>query len=200
MKKLLVAVLALTTMSAFAGTDNMVRFTNIDNDANTRSFDVSMSSDDADNKTTSQNIALNYARAFGQWQVGATYRTNSGETGTVKSAGTTIGLSGYWNAESDLGNTCYVGLHYNMHAASDGSYSFNGGDDAIGEDDTATTIALEYGHRWNVGSAWGMNLTYAPSVTYNMTSYSWDASANDDAKGKSYTSLGWNWLKFDVLF
>ena len=205
MKKLLVAILALSTASAFAGTDNMVRMYGWDAGARAMSFDVSLSSDDADEKGESQRIALNYARAFGQWQVGLTYVTDS-ETTTgsadSKSSGTTTGLSGYYNLDSDLGNTCYVALHYNMHASSSDtgvSWDF-GGNAAIGEDDTATTIALEYGHRWTVGSAWGLNLTYAPSVTYAMTSYDWDVSAHDDTKGTSSTELGWNFLKFDVLF
>lgn len=200
MKKLLVALLAVSTVSVFAGTDNMVRFTNIDNANTARSFDFSMSADDADNKTTAQNIALNYARAFNQFQVGVTYRSYAGESGGNKNAGTTMGLSGYYNLESDLGNTCYVALHYDMHASSKNGYSFNGGDDALGEDDTATTITLEYGHRWTVGTGWGFNLTYAPSVSYMMTSYKWDVSANDDTNGKAYSALGWNWLKFDVMF
>ncbi|MAX67793.1 MAG: hypothetical protein QF441_02780 [Bacteriovoracaceae bacterium] len=203
MKKLLVAIMALSTASAFAGTDNMVRFYGWDGGDRTKSFDVSMTSDDADEAGKSQNIALNYARAFGQWQVGITYRTVSGATtGTANSDtdGTTTGLSGYYNLESDLGNTCYFALHYNMHSTSDGGYDFDGGHKSLGEDDTATSIVLEYGHRWTVGSAWGMNLAYAPNVTYTMTSYDWDADASEDANGKSYTALGWNFLKFDVMF
>jgi hypothetical protein len=87
-----------------------------------------------------------------------------------------------------------------MHSTSDGGYDFDGGHKSLGEDDTATSIVLEYGHRWTVGSAWGMNLAYAPNVTYTMTSYDWDADASEDANGKSYTALGWNFLKFDVMF
>ena len=164
MKKLLVALIAITTSSVFAANDNMVRFTNIDNTNTTRSFDVSMSSDDADNKTTEQNIAVNYARAFGQFQVGVTYRSYAGESGGNKNAGTTMGLSGYYNLESDLANTCYLALHYDMHASSKNGYDFGGKN--LGEDDTASTITLEYGHRWAVGSAWGFNLTFAPSVMF----------------------------------
>ena len=204
MKKLLVAVLALTTASAFAGTDNMVRMYGWDGGDRAKSFDVSMTGDDAEEAGKSSNIALNYARAFGQWQVGITYRTwSAATTGTADSdaSGTTMGLSGYYNLESDLGNTCYVALHYNMHSSGDGGYSFDGGHQALGEDDTATSIVLEYGHRWTVGSGWGLNLAYAPSVTYTMTSYAWDADdVQDDAVGKSYTDLGWNFLKFDVMF
>lgn len=200
MKKLLTAVLALTAATTFAANENMVRFYGWDGGDRTKSIDLSMSSADADEEGKETNIALNYARAFGQWQVGVTYQTNSGSTaGTANSDFdmTTIGLSGYYNMESDLGNTCYFGLHYLTHSTSDGGEL---GDLTLGEDDKASTIALEYGHRWTVGSAWGMNLTYAPSVMYSMTTVDWDADADADANGESHTALAWNFLKFDVLF
>lgn len=202
MKKLvLVAMVASFATAAFAQ-KHMVRFYDFDNtDSGTSSFDVSMMSDNADDKDSTTNIALNYAYAINNmWQVGATYKSRTGESGGNDFGGTTMGLSGYYNVNGDLTNTHVIGLHYLMHSASDGSYEFMGGDDAIGEDDSASTIALEYGHRWQVGSAWGFNLTYSPTVTYAMTSYDWDVDANDDANGDSYTSLTWNFLKFDVLF
>ena len=103
--------------------------------------------------------------------------------------------------EEDLGNTCYFALHYLTHTASEtGGYSTSELMEDLGEDDTATSIVLEYGHRWTVGSAWGFDLTYAPNITYAMNSYSWDVSANDDAKGAAESALAWNWIKFDVLF
>lgn len=207
MKKLLVAIVALTSVSVFADHHNMVRMYGWDNGNRASTFDVSLSSDDADEKGESQRIALNYARAFGQYQVGITYISDSATTnGTAdsKQAGTTTGLSFYYNMEEDLKNTCYLALHYNMHASSSDTgqaWNFGAGDRlALGEDDTATTIALEYGHRWAVGSAWGFNLTYAPSVMYSMTTISWDDSAKDDTNGTNQTDLAWNFLKFDVLF
>ena len=205
MKKLLVAIVALASVSVFADHHNMVRMYGWDAGNRASTFDVSLSNDDADEKGESQRIALNYARAFGQYQVGITYVSDSStDTGSAdsKQSGTTTGLSFYYNMEEDIKNTCYLALHYNMHASSsDTGKTWNfGGSQELGEDDTATSIILEYGHRWAVGSAWGLNLTYAPSVMYNMTSYDWDVAANDDSKGKSHNSLAWNFLKFDVLF
>lgn len=196
MKKLLVALVATTmTLTAVAGDgQNMVRIYGLEQDSSTgRSVDLSTSSDDVDNKST--HLALNYARAFGQWQVGVSYRSLSSDDGTTKNAGTTIGLSGYYNLESDLANTCYFGLHIMQNKASDGNYSVAGNN--IGEDDAAQTIALEYGHRWHVGEAWGLHLTFAPSVMYSTTSYEFD---DETTELTTQTALAWNWLKFDVLF
>lgn len=188
MKKLLVGLLAITTASAALAdghAHNMVRFTNADNAANTRSFDVSFDTTTADNgadgtDVASNNLALNYARAFGQWQAGLTYKSNSPEN---SGASTTIGLSGYYNMEEDLLNTCYFAFHYDMMTAAN--------------DDKTNTISLEYGHRWLVGSAWGMNLTFAPSVVLSQATTTYD---NDALEDQVMTSVGWNWAKFDVLF
>ncbi len=206
MKKLLTAVLALTAATTFAANENMVRMYGWDAGSRATSFDVSLDGDDAKEAGKNDRIALNYARAFGQWQVGLTYVSHTTETtGTAdsKMVGNTVGLSGYYNLAEDLGNTCYFALHYNMHSttsvgASASTYDVAGA--SLGDKDTATTIALEYGHRWTVGSAWGLNLTYAPSVAYSMTTVDYDADANKDAKGEAHNSLAWNFLKFDVLF
>ena len=185
MKKLLVAIVALASVSAFAGTDNMVRFTNMDNANNTRSFDVSFDTTTAkdgtkDNDTASNHVALNYARAFGQWQVGLTYKNEA----TASGDDNTIGLSAYYNMEADLLNTCYVAFHYDMMKANN--------------DDKTNTMTLEYGHRWAIGSAWGLNLTFAPSVALAQATTEYDDSSIDEDQVK--TSLAWNWAKFDVLF
>lgn len=202
MKKLLTAVLALSAATTFAANENMVRMYGWDAGNRATSFDVSMSGDDAKEAGKKQRIALNYARAFGQWQVGLTYVTQSEAEASATSPQTesdytTIGLSGYYNLDADLANTGYVALHYNTHTTSDGG---DIGTVTLGKDDTATTIALEYGQRWSVGSAWGLNLTYAPSVMYSMTTVDYDADASADAKGEAHTDLAWNFLKFDVMF
>lgn len=184
MKKLLVGLLALSTVSAFAGSANMVRFSNM-TDANTdRSFDVSFDTtenaagvDDAE--TSSNHVALNYARAFGQWQAGLTFKNKATSAGDDQ----TIGLSGYYNMEADLLNTCYVAFHYDMMTASN--------------DDKANTMTVEYGHRWAVGSAWGLNLTFAPSVALSQSVTEYDDDSKED---QTATALAWNWAKFDVLF
>ncbi len=184
MKKLLTAVLALTAATTFAANENMVRFTNPWDSVENRSFDVSFGTTESENgvdeaDTATNNIALNYARAFGQWQVGLTYKNYTDSTGDD----VTIGLSGYYNMESDLTNTCYFGLHYTTMTEAN--------------DDVTNSIGLEYGHRWNVGSAWGMTLTYAPSVVFTQATTEYDA---DNTEDQVATGLAWNWVKFDVLF
>jgi hypothetical protein len=154
-------------------------------DANTsRSFDVSFDTTkevagQKDDETANNHVALNYARAFGQWQAGLTFENTATSAGDDQ----TIGLSGYYNMEADLLNTCYVAFHYDMMTAS--------------SDDKTTTMSLEYGHRWAVGSAWGLNLTFAPSVAISQAVTAYDNSALED---QTMTSLAWNWAKFDVLF
>lgn len=205
MKKLLLAVVAMTmTASAFAAGENMVRLYGFDTGARAQSVDFRMASDDAEEGMSYQNIALNYARAFGQWQVGLTYKSASlSDNSGNESGGTTMGLSGYYNLDSDLQNTCYFALHYLTHTpTADGGYADDNsglGED-LAEDDTATSIVLEYGHRWSIGTGWGFNVTYAPSVMYTMNTYSFDNEAFDDSKGASETNLAWNFLKFDVMF
>ena len=115
MKKLLLAVVAMTmTASAFAAGENMGRLYGWDAGDRGRSFDFSMASDDSDaagETSKEQSIVLNYARAFGQWQVGLVYQSESSETSTTDNAGSSIGLSGYYNLNTDLQNTCYFALH-----------------------------------------------------------------------------------------
>lgn len=185
MKKLVMALVAMTmTASAFAAGENMVRFYGWDSGARSNSVDVAFDTttntdgtEDAD--SSSNNFAVNYARAFGQWQVGITYKSDADSNGIDN----TIGLSGYYNLESDLMNTCYFAFHYDMMTASN--------------DDKTNTMTLEYGHRWLVGSAWGLNLTYAPSVAISQAVTAYD---NDALEDETEVALGWNFLKFDVLF
>jgi hypothetical protein len=184
MKNLLVGLLALSSATAFAGSTNMVRFTNM-TDANTsRSFDVSFDTTKEANgvedaESANNHIALNYARAFGQFQAGLTFDNKATAAGDDQ----TIGLSGYYNMGADLLNTCYVAFHYDMMTANN--------------DDKTNTMTLEYGHRWAVGSAWGLNLTFAPSVALSQAVTAYDADSKED---QTHTALAWNWAKFDVLF
>ena len=199
MKKLLVGLLTLTTASAFAGSANMVRFTNIDNDNTTRSFDVSFDTTEnassvEDSESSSNHVALNYARAFGQFQVGLTFKNYADADGDDR----TLGLSGYYNMNSDLLNTCYVGLHYNMKTFAEATDTASNGDVYATE---SVEIAIEAGHRWAIGSAWGFNLTYAPSVQLSTTVTSYDSdTASDKYEDQTKNAVAWNWLKFDVLF
>jgi ABC-type antimicrobial peptide transport system permease subunit len=188
MKKLLVAILAISAVSAFAhnheGKDikHMVRFYGFNDAGVSNSFDVSTDTNGDDDKTT--NIALNYAYAItNNWQIGATYKSKTGEENGSDINDTTMGLSGYYNFDKSLDSTCYVGVHY-----------MNGTNDA---DDKTTTMAVEYGHRFHVGHVWGLHLTYSPNISYSTSTTVYDDDSKDD---NDTTALAWNWIKFDVLF
>ena len=201
MKKLLVvATVALMTTSAFAKS-HMVRFYGWDGGARNNSFDFSTVSNDADGaaETSTTNIALNYAYAVtSEIQIGATYRSYTGTAaneavGATKPsdvARTTMGISGYYNLDGDIGNTNYLALHYDMT-------NWGEADSEGAKDDSQTDLILEFGHRWTVGTGWGFDLTYAPSVTYTMTTFSPDAAGSNDVVT---SQIGWNFLKVDVLF
>jgi hypothetical protein len=206
MKNLLVALLALSAVSAFADNHaehmhegknlkHMVRFMGFTDAGASRSFDVSLNSNDADSETNTTNIALNYAYAINNnWQVGATYKSFTGEVAGSDVDATTMGLSGYYNWGKSLDSTCYVALHYNVtNIGENGDYN----DVTLSEDDTVTDISVEYGHRFHVGHVWGLHLTYAPSVAYTVSTFEPDAAGADEV---DTNTLAWNFVKFDVLF
>lgn len=192
MKKILVGLVSLAFATAtYAGGEDakhMVRMYGFDDAGISSSFDVSFGTttgnsnvEDAD--SAENNLALNYAYAInGNWQVGGTYKNK----GTAAGDTTTMGLSAYYNMAGDIANTCYVGLHYNMTTDAD--------------DNKATEIALEYGHRWHLGHAWGMHLTYAPSLMWSQTTSTLDDDSATNYVDEVESALAWNWIKFDVLF
>lgn len=180
MKKLLVAVLALTTVSAFAQ-KSLVTFGTFGDAGNSSTFDVSNTTEDA-NDTSTTNVMVNYTYAInGSWMVGA--KVGNHAEATSANNYTTTGIHAYYNLDGTVNDTCYVGLHYTMKNSAN--------------DDKATSTSVEYGHRFAVGSWKGFNLAFSPSVAYTMTTTDYDADATDDLKE---TSLAWNWIKFDVLF
>ncbi len=192
MKKILVALIALGMTSAMANhhgnhhhkghghkhsdIKHMITFSGFENDsAENRSFDISFI--DSDNASSS-NIALNYTYAInGSWMAGLSY--SNAKTENNKSS--TIGLHGYYNLDGKAIDTCYVGLHYNMT-------------DLEGDDSESSTIGLEYGHRFNVGSWMGMHLAFSPSVNYSIVT---TENGTEDVES---SALAWNFVKFDVLF
>lgn len=192
MKKLLaVAAVTLMTGSAFANT-HMVRMYGWDSGARNNSFDFNTYSDDTANEVTARNIALNYAYAItGSIQVGATFKNYQRTSDSDVQAGSfqTLGLSGYYNFAGQTVDTTYVGLHFDATTFADDATT-NSRD---GEEQT--DIILEAGHRFSVGTGWGFNLNYAPSVLYTMNTTTPDGG--DDTKTNTLT---WNFLKFDVLF
>lgn len=200
MKKLLVGLVSL----AFAGSvmadgmaKHMVRMYGFTDAGMSNSVDFSMSGNDVeDNEESVNNIALNYAFAINNMiQIGGTYKsykkTTDGDINAVGDSMNTIGLSGYYNFGGEsLTSTCYAALHYNMTTNDDTDATEDSGN-------KQTDIVLEYGHRFEVGHAWGLHLTYAPSVSYTMST---KVMNDDDADDVKSTALAWNWIKFDVLF
>jgi hypothetical protein len=155
----------------------MITFGDFGNAGNSSTFDISFDDEDA-NDTHNSNIALNYTYSInGSWMVGASYSNE--QSTTVNSTGT--GVHGYYNLDGQTVDTCFAGLHYDMM-------------DPKGDDNNSTTIALEYGHRFSVGSWNRFHLAFSPSVSYAMTT---TETATDDVKSNA---LAWNFIKFDVLF
>ncbi len=196
MKKLLVGLLALTSLTAFSHDGehkHMVRFYGFDEAGFSKSFDISFGSEKqdqdapaSDTDASTANIAINYAYNLnGTWQVGGTFRNHNDASGLDDR---TIGLSAYYNLAKKVQDTCYVGLHYDIMTEEVANSS---------DVDTTTTIGLEYGHRFTMGTVMGMHVSYSPSLTYSMATKSFETTDADD---KKTTDLAWNWIKFDVLF
>ncbi len=178
MKKLLVALVALTTVSAFAG-NSMVRLDGCF-DGTCDSLDFDMMKDDADNANESQNLAINYAMAFaGNWGAGVKFMKGTETVDGDIAAGSeednyqTIGLAGYYNIHGAWDDSCFVALHYDMKTVSENDTTAD-----TGWKDTV--ITLEYGHRFMLGSLMGMNWNWSPSVSYAMTKRAFDDDAKDD--------------------
>lgn len=182
MKKLLVAVLAMATVSAFAQ-KHMVRFSEVGNHNGAGDFNLAFDNDKTGStgvETSQTSIALNYAHTVAaNWQVGLGFAYENGNTEKSES----ITVSGYYNFSTDLANAYYAGLHYTF------------GKDRNSED-KISGLGLEGGKRFALGSWQGFNLTYAPNVTLAQAKTEFDAGGDDDES----MNLTWNFLKFDVLF
>jgi hypothetical protein len=189
MKNLLVLALALTTVSAFAQ-KSMITFGGFNDGGASSTFDFSHSTSDNDTldgtvaakETSTTNVMVNYTYAItGSWMAGV--KLGNHAEATSANNFTTTGVQGYYNIDGTVNDTCYVGLHYTMVDSAN--------------DDKATAIALEYGHRFALGAWKGLNLTFSPSISYSTTTTDFDAANTDDLVE---TALAWNWIKFDVLF
>jgi len=193
MKKLLVAVLALSTVSAFAG-KSMVKLDGCF-DGQCDTLDFGMSNDDQDNKVETQKIALNYAYAFtGNFAAGLTYVSKNNVTdGDVQAVGdkyNTIGLNFYYNLDGAFEDSCFAALHYNMTTNEDTAAATDTGD-------KQTAIVLEYGHRFALGKLAGVHWNWSPSVTYSMNTTDANADGTDDVKTNT---LAINVANFAVTF
>ena len=182
MKKLLVAVLALSTVSAFAQ-KSLITFGTFGDAGNSSTFDVSNStSDDGTNETSTTNVAVNYTYAISDSFMAGVTLGNYAESVSANNF-TTAGVQFYYNLDGTVNDTCYVGLHHKVMT--------------YGNDDVVTNTAIEYGHRFALGAWKGLNLAFSPSIAYSMSVRDFDATATKDLEG---SALAWNWIKFDVLF
>ena len=177
MKKLLVvAVAVLVSASAFAS-KMMVELDGCVDGGRCSNLDFHMdsqgeSAEDAEDDVSGMDLAFNFNYLFtDNIGAGLTYKSMSNKTGGEVGAvgednSTTIGLSGFYNLQGGWADSCWVALHYDMTTLAEP----DGGDGA-----SVTDITLEYGHRFALGTAWGLNLNYAPSVGYRMRTYQSDA-------------------------
>lgn len=195
MKKLLCAVIALSSVSAFAQ-KSMVTLSGYETGAHAdRSLDFfNKSGTEGAARTNQSNLALNYAYAVTDtFQVGASYKKHKHETnGDIANAGddsSTIGVQVIYNFAHKLTDTCYAALHYDMTNSKDS--------DAAEDGSKTNTLGLEYGHRFTLGTVMGLNFNYSPSATLAFGKTSPNASGADDS---STTVVSLNFVKFDVLF
>ncbi len=164
--------------------------------AQDRALDFSYSSNNEDTVTNkdvkNQNIALNYAYAINNhWQVGVVYKnfktTNDGDV--TSGSSTTMGLKAIYNFDG-LTNSNYLAAGYSIQNFKDDATS--GSQDG----DKNTIMGVEFGHRFSIGTIWGMNFNYSPSLTVSQSTFSPDAGG-DDVKTMAASV---DFVKFDVLF
>ena len=194
MKKLLVAALALTTVSAFAG--GLVELTHDGGNNNFNNLNFNMMSDDTDGAEQSDlSFALNYTHDFnGQFMAGLTYISKKETTDGDVDAGsmTTTGVHFFYNLSGKVLGS-YAGLRYHMHAYADDAGSTAG----FGNDgDAQTDIILEYGHRFGLGKLAGVHWAWVPTISYAMSTSN-EENADVDVKT---TTLTWTPVNFNVIF
>lgn len=201
MKKLLVAILALTTASAsFADGHSMVRLDGCFDNGQCDNLNLLMESDtiestDADDDTANTAFAFNYAMAFaGNYGAGITYKsmnkTTDGDVAAVGDKSSTIGLSFYWNQAGAWSDSCFAALHYNMTTNDDNDTTDDSGN-------KQTDIVLEFGHRYKIGTFSGLTMNWSPSATYTMGTTAYN---NDDADDDKQTELAINFANLAVVF
>ncbi len=186
MKKFIVLAVAALSMNAFAG-KHMVTLSGYESgNTEDKSLDFSNVTGNSTNDSNS-NIALNYAyEVVTGVQVGASYKNLRNESGEVVQAGSqkSVGLQAIYNFAGQLSDTNYVAVHYDMNTA-------------VISNDKTNTWSAEFGHRFSLGTVWGMNFNYSPSASLAFAKTTPAASGSDDS---STTSVSVNFVKFDVLF
>lgn len=196
MKKLLVvAVAVLVSASAFAQ-KSMVKLDGCLDNGRCDTLDFNMSGDDTkNNEKKGQVIALNYAHLFtDNIGAGLTYVTSSlTQDGDVKSNAenfTNVVISGYYNIAGGWASN-FVALHLGTKTIAD----LDASGDKSGSKVSSTT--LEYGHRVDLGSVWGINWLWSPSVSYAMNKTAPNADGQDDVNA---TELRLNVANFAMTF
>ncbi len=193
MKKLLVGFIALTSVSAFAS-KSMVTLSGFENDRGgeqERSLDL-YHSNGGNTHNTERNLALNYAYAIvPAVQLGVDYANYMQEgADKAETKANRWGLFAIYNFAGQLSDTHYVGLKYSMAKTQT--------DDSAGDetaDDKTNAWTLEGGHRFSLGTLWGMNYNWSPSLQVAITNT--DPKVGEKA---STTEFKLNVLKVDVLF
>jgi hypothetical protein len=193
MKKLIIGIITLTSVSAFAQ-KHMVQLSGYEDGRGAelnRSLDLYNTSGGTTHNTTT-SIALNYAYAFtSALQLGAEFRSyNSEMSRKAEDKAMEYGVFGIWNFANRLTDTTYVGLKYLVGTRE--TRDEDGNKDA---DDDSMTLQAEVGHRFTLGDLWGMTYNWSPSFTLGMIGV--------DPQKKGYATrveFAFNVLKVDVLF
>ncbi len=198
MKKFIVLAVAALSMNAFASKHMVSLYGYEGGNTTDRSLDFTNSTGDnsSNENIETRNIALNYAyEVVSGIQVGAVYKSFNEKTdGDLAVAGdktTTMGLGVIYNFAGQLNDTNYAALTYTTVNAEES-------DVGPGNDGSKTNVwSVDFGHRFSLGTVWGMNFNYSPSASLQFAKTSYDASGSDDT---ATTSVTVNFVKFDVLF
>jgi hypothetical protein len=191
MKKILVAVLALASVSAFANHKNLVSFDGdtLSHFANYVTGSRDGKNGNADQDTDSLDLTVNYAwSVHSNIFVGAILGFSKSETDVAgakeKEGSFTYGLRAIYDLSTDHANSMYVSLAYVVTTPK-----------YVGDNVDTTTTAVEFGKRYSMFTVLaGPNVTFSPSIAYSMVS---EGSALDTDGG---SDIRLNLVKFDVLF
>lgn len=200
MKKFIAIAAALVSFGAFADhhmeNRHMVTVSGWENARDNtlnRSVDFNWSTGGTSHNTQ-KSIALNYAYALnGSWQIGGEYAMLDQE-GSQKATteASRWGVFGIYNFKGQLHNTNYLALKYSMYQREE--------DSAAGAKSTDTetdTWTLEFGHRFSLGTLWGMNYNWSPSISAAVAGTDNNIAPKTES---STTTVTLNVLKVDVLF
>lgn len=200
MKKLLVAVMTLASVTAFANHNHLVTFDGdmLKHYANFVTGSIDGTNGGADTDYDGLSLEVNYA-----WKVHSNifvggilgFGQSERETGAAKTETDylTYGVRAIYDFSTDHANSMYATFSYVIETEE--------AKNAAGTtttDDEDTHITLEFGKRFgNFTNLAGVNVTYAPSIAYRMTDYDDKLPGATSTDG---TEIRLNLVKFDVLF